>query len=85
MKKAVSLEVKERRMALIESMDVGWFGEELRKLYDRADQDGDTRTALACLTTIADKLKVVERSQASPLQIKAGQWSVSIRWRRWRG
>jgi len=77
MKKQVSLEVKERRMALIESMDVGWFGEELRKLYDRADQDGDTRTALACLTTIADKLKVVERSQASPLQVKAGQWSAS--------
>lgn len=77
LKKAVSLEVKARRTELIESMDVGWFGEELRKQYDRADQSGDTRTALAALTTIADRLKIVERSQASPLQIKAGQWSAA--------
>jgi hypothetical protein len=77
LKKSISQEVKARRTELIESMDVGWFGEELRKQYDRADQAGDTRTALAALTTIADRLKIVERSQASPLQIKSGQWSAA--------
>lgn len=76
-RKALVKEVKQRRTELIESMDVGWFGEELRKQYDRADQAGDTRTALAALTTIADRLKIVERSQANVLQLKAGQWSAA--------
>jgi predicted subunit of tRNA(5-methylaminomethyl-2-thiouridylate) methyltransferase len=76
-RKALVKEVKERRLELIESMDVGWFGQELRKQYDRADEAGDTRTALAALTTIADRLKIVERSQANVLQVKAGQWSAA--------
>ena len=76
-RKELVKEVKQRRTELIESMDVGWFGEQLRKQYDRADQAGDTRTALAALTTIADRLRIVERSQANVLQVKAGQWTAS--------
>ena len=76
-KKKLIERTQAKRLELLNSLDFLWLTSELHSLYESSKDSNDNRTSLAVLTTLADKLKLFERAEASRLQTKAEKWSVS--------
>lgn len=66
-----------KRQELLQEMDTLWAAEQYRKQYDKADDEGDVRSAVHCLNSLFDKLKLFERVSSEQLSIKAQNWSLS--------
>ena len=76
-KKQLLQETKDKRLALLQSLDFLWLSSELHKQYEKADESDDVRAATNVLSVLADKLKLFERAEASRLQLKAEKWSAN--------
>lgn len=76
-KKQLLQETKDKRLALLQSLDFLWLSSELHKQYAKADETDDVRAATNVLSVLADKLKLFERAEASRLQLKAEKWSAN--------
>ena len=76
-KKQLLQETKDKRLALLQSLDFLWLSSELHKQYAKADEADDVRAATSVLSVLADKLKLFERAEASRLQLKAEKWSAN--------
>jgi hypothetical protein len=76
-KKQLLQETKEKRLALLQSLDFLWLSSELHKQYTKADQADDVRSATNVLSVLADKLKLFERAESSRLQTKSEKWSAN--------
>ena len=76
-KKQLLQETKDKRLALLQSLDFLWLSSELHKQYTKADEADDVRSATTVLSVLADKLKLFERAEASRLQLKAEKWSAN--------
>ena len=76
-KKKLIEKTREKRLRLLNSLDVLWLTSELHSLYENSRESNDNRTSLAVLTTLADKLKLFERAESSRLQTKAEKWSAN--------
>lgn len=76
-KRQLVQETKDKRLALLQSLDFLWLSSELHKQYSKADEADDVRAATSVLSVLADKLKLFERAEASRLQLKAEKWSAN--------
>ena len=76
-KKQLLQETKDKRLALLQSLDFLWLSSELHKQYAKADEADDVRAATNVLSVLAEKLKLFERAEASRLQLKAEKWSAN--------
>lgn len=66
-----------RRQEILNEMDTLWAAEQYRIQYDKANADDDVRSAVHCLNSLFDKLKLFERVSAEQLTLKAESWSLS--------